>query len=96
MSIAQKLYEGGHITYMRTDSTTLSDDALKACETYIVKNYGKKYHNKNYVSKSKNAQEAHEAIRPTHIENSTVDGTPQEKKLYSNLEKNSCKSNGTC
>ena len=84
MSIAQKLYEGGHITYMRTDSTTLSDDALKACEAYIVKNYGKEYHNKkNFVSKSKNAQEAHEAIRPTHIENSTVDGTPQEKKLYS-------------
>ena len=84
MSIAQKLYEHGHITYMRTDSTSLSDEALKACEEYIVKKYGKKYHNKkNYVSKSKNAQEAHEAIRPTHIENSTVDGTPEEKKLYS-------------
>jgi DNA topoisomerase-1 len=84
MSIAQKLYEAGHITYMRTDSTSLSEEALKACETYIIKNYGKKYHNKkNYVSKSKNAQEAHEAIRPTHIENSTIDGTPQEKKLYS-------------
>jgi len=83
MSIAQKLYENGHITYMRTDSTSLSDDALKACEDYIIKNYGKKYHNKkNYVSKSKNAQEAHEAIRPTAIENPTVDGTPEEKKLY--------------
>ena len=84
MSIAQKLYENGHITYMRTDSTSLSDEALKACEEYIVKNYGKKYHNKkNYVSKSKNAQEAHEAIRPTHIEKAIVDGTPEEKKLYS-------------
>lgn len=84
MSIAQKLYEGGHITYMRTDSTSLSDEALKACQDYIVKNYGKKYHNKkNYVSKSKNAQEAHEAIRPTHIEKSEIEGTPEEKKLYS-------------
>jgi len=84
MSIAQKLYENGHITYMRTDSTSLSEEALKACEEYISKNYGKKYHNKkNYVSKSKNAQEAHEAIRPTHIEKSIVDGTPEEKKLYS-------------
>jgi DNA topoisomerase-1 len=84
MSIAQKLYEAGHITYMRTDSTSLSDEALNACETYIVKNYGKKYHNKkNYVSKSKNAQEAHEAIRPTHIENPSIDGTSEEKKLYS-------------
>tara|TARA_B100000902_G_C27302031_1_gene913380 strand:+ start:287 stop:2638 length:2352 start_codon:yes stop_codon:yes gene_type:complete len=84
MSIAQKLYENGHITYMRTDSTSLSDEALKGCEEYIVKNYGKKYHNKkNYVSKSKNAQEAHEAIRPTHIEKANVDGTPEEKKLYS-------------
>jgi DNA topoisomerase I len=84
MSIAQKLYENGHITYMRTDSTSLSEEALKASEDYIVKNYGKKYHNKkNYVSKSKNAQEAHEAIRPTYIEKPTVDGTPEEKKLYS-------------
>ena len=84
MSIAQKLYEGGHITYMRTDSTCLSEDALKACQEYITKNYGKKYHNKkNYVSKSKNAQEAHEAIRPTHIEKPVIEGTPQEVKLYS-------------
>ena len=84
MSIAQKLYEGGHITYMRTDSTNLSEEALKGCQDYILKNYGKKYHNKkNYVSKSKNAQEAHEAVRPTHIENQNIQGTPQEMKLYS-------------
>jgi DNA topoisomerase-1 len=84
MSIAQKLYEAGHITYMRTDSTSLSNEALKACESYIIKNYGKKYFNKkNYESKSKNAQEAHEAIRPTHIENPTIDSSPEEKKLYS-------------
>ena len=84
MSIAQKLYEGGHITYMRTDSTNLSEEALKGCQDYILKNYGKKYHSKkNYVSKSKNAQEAHEAVRPTHIENQNIQGTPQEMKLYS-------------
>ena len=84
MSIAQKLYEKGHITYMRTDSTSLSDDALKSCQDYIIKNYGKKYHNKkNYVSKSKNAQEAHEAIRPTHIENSIAGETAEEIKIYS-------------
>ena len=84
MCIAQKLYENGHITYMRTDSTSLSDEALKACQDYITKNYGKKYHSKkNYVSKSKNAQEAHEAVRPTHIENPNIEGTTEEKKLYS-------------
>ena len=84
MSIAQKLYENGHITYMRTDSTSLSEEALKACQDFITKNYGKKYHNKkNYVSKSKNAQEAHEAVRPTHIENPDIQGTNEEKKLYS-------------
>jgi DNA topoisomerase-1 len=84
MSIAQKLYENGHITYMRTDSTSLSEEALKACQDFITKNYGKKYHNKkNYVSKSKNAQEAHEAVRPTHIENPDIQGTTEEKKLYS-------------
>lgn len=84
MFIAQKLYEAGHITYMRTDCTNLSDDALKDCKKYILKNYGEEYYNKkNYLSKSKNAQEAHEAIRPTHIEKNTISGTPEQNKLYS-------------
>ena len=84
MTIAQKLYEKGHITYMRTDSNNLSDEALKSCENYIINQFGKDYHNKKkYDSKSKNAQEAHEAIRPTHIEKDKVEGDELEKKLYS-------------
>jgi len=83
MSIAQKLYENGHITYMRTDSVMLSNESLESIEKYIIKNYGKEYSSKfNYINKSKNAQEAHEAIRPTHIENININGTDEEKKLY--------------
>ena len=68
MSIAQKLYEGGFITYMRTDSTNLSDDIISQCVTYVVDKYGEEYSkSKNYKTKSKNSQEAHEAIRPTKI-----------------------------
>ena len=84
MDAAQKLYEAGLITYMRTDSTNLSEDALKACEKYITKEYGKEYSDlKKYTSKNKGAQEAHEAIRPTQIDKSNpegIDGDPQ--KLY--------------
>ena len=73
MDAAQKLYEAGHITYMRTDSTNLSKEALKKCEEYIKEKYGDKYSNPtNYNKKSKNAQEAHEAIRPTKIKVNTV------------------------
>ena len=69
MMAAQNLYEAGHITYMRTDSTNLSEEALKSIGQYILDVYGKSYHvEKNYKGKSKNTQEAHEAIRPTHIE----------------------------
>jgi DNA topoisomerase-1 len=75
MDAAQKLYEAGLITYMRTDSTNLSEDALKACKKYIDKEYGKEYSDtKTYSSKSKGAQEAHEAIRPTTIDKSDPEG----------------------
>ncbi len=84
MNIAQKLYEGGHITYMRTDSTNLSDEALKNCEKYVKSKFGSKYYCKRkYNSKSKNAQEAHEAIRPTKLDKDSIVGSAEEKKLYS-------------
>lgn len=83
MTIAQKLYESGKITYMRTDSVNLSETAIEMAKNTIVKEFGDKYSNpRQYKTKSKGAQEAHEAIRPTYIDNSTVDGTPQEKRLY--------------
>jgi DNA topoisomerase-1 len=83
MVVAQRLYEAGKITYMRTDSTNLSDTALESAERAIVKNYGDKYHQRRqYKTKNKGAQEAHEAIRPTYMENSTVDGDSGEKRLY--------------
>jgi DNA topoisomerase-1 len=69
MMAAQNLYEAGHITYMRTDSTNLSKEALKSIGEYIINTFGKNYHiEKNYIGKSKNTQEAHECIRPTHID----------------------------
>jgi DNA topoisomerase-1 len=83
MTLAQRLYEAGKITYMRTDSVNLSDTALEQIEKAIQKNYGKKYHNKRqFKTKSKGAQEAHEAIRPTYIENPSVDGERNEQRLY--------------
>ena len=83
MTIAQKLYESGKITYMRTDSVNLSETAIEMAKNTIVKEFGDKYSNpRQYKTKSKGAQEAHEAIRPTYIDNSTIDGTPQEKRLY--------------
>lgn len=69
MKVAQKLYENGHITYMRTDSVKLCDDIMEDIENKVKKDYGDKYYNKNdYKSKSKNSQEAHEAIRPSNIQ----------------------------
>jgi DNA topoisomerase-1 len=83
MQIAQKLYEAGHITYMRTDSTNLSVEAVKSINSAITKEFGKeKVENRTYKTKSKNAQEAHEAIRPTHPENKFLGANDQEKKLY--------------
>ena len=83
MRVAQTLYERGLITYMRTDSTNLSSLALGTAKKFILENYGGEYlHSRQYRTKSKGAQEAHEAIRPTYIENTEIEGTPQEKKLY--------------
>jgi DNA topoisomerase-1 len=84
MSVAQKLYEAGHITYMRTDSTNLSDTALAAAAAQIKSQFGDKYHQqRKYKTKSQGAQEAHEAIRPTYFEHNEAGNTPEEKKLYS-------------
>ncbi len=83
MRIAQGLYERGLITYMRTDSTNLSSLALGTAKSYITETYGEQYsHPRQYKTRSKGAQEAHEAIRPTYIANTDIEGTQQEKKLY--------------
>ncbi len=83
MRVAQALYERGLITYMRTDSTNLSGLALGTAKQFIVENYGPQYHHaRQYKTSSKGAQEAHEAIRPTYIGNTSIDGNAQEKKLY--------------
>ena len=84
MRVAQSLYERGLITYMRTDSTNLSSLALNASRKYICENFGEVYsHTRQYHTHSKGAQEAHEAIRPTYIGNTSIEGTAQEQKLYS-------------
>jgi DNA topoisomerase-1 len=83
MKIAQKLYEEGKITYMRTDSVNLSNLALATAKKEIIRSLGDKYlKTRQYKTKSKGAQEAHEAIRPTYIENETITGSIQEKNLY--------------
>jgi len=83
MSVAQRLYESGKITYMRTDSTNLSQLALDATEEEINRSFGKNYHQKRvYKTKAKGAQEAHEAIRPTYFNVQSLDGENQEKRLY--------------
>ncbi len=83
MMVAQKLYEAGKITYMRTDSVNLSDLALDAAEQQINSEYGKNYsHKRQFKTKSKTAQEAHEAIRPTDFSKETVAGSREEKALY--------------
>ena len=83
MSAAQRLYESGHITYMRTDSVNLSQDALNAAGKVISKMYGDNYHKtKRFSNKNKGAQEAHEAIRPTNFENKSVNMEPDQIKLY--------------
>ncbi|MAW65293.1 MAG: DNA topoisomerase I [Flavobacteriales bacterium] len=83
MSIAQKLYEQGHITYMRTDSTNMSNFALEGIKDEVVKSYGLEYHNKRvFKTKNKDAQEAHEAIRPTDFSKHEIDGEYQNQRLY--------------
>lgn len=82
MQLAQRLYESGKITYMRTDSVNLSDTALADAANAIKNSYGEKYHQvRKYKNKNENAQEAHEAIRPTYMDNTTVD-EPELKRLY--------------
>ena len=83
MRVAQTLYERGLITYMRTDSTNLSKLALATAKDFICNNFGAEYSKpRQFKTHSKGAQEAHEAIRPTYIANTQIEGTPQEQKLY--------------
>lgn len=83
MSVAQKLYEHGHITYMRTDSVNLSDLAVKSAKAVICQTLGEKYsHPRNFTTHTKGAQEAHEAIRPTYMDKTEVEGDRNEKLLY--------------
>jgi DNA topoisomerase-1 len=83
MAVAQKLYEAGRITYMRTDSTNLSNLALVKAREIIVSEFGEKYSkSRQFKTKSKGAQEAHEAIRPAYLDNPVITGNPNEKKLY--------------
>ncbi|HYV95504.1 MAG TPA: type I DNA topoisomerase [Chitinophagales bacterium] len=84
MLIAQRLYESGKITYMRTDSTNLSETALQLIHQEIEKSYGAKYaQERKYATKTANAQEAHEAIRPSYIEDKEIDGENDAQRLYS-------------
>lgn len=83
MQVAQRLYEAGRITYMRTDSVNLSDTALQGAQAEIINAYGEKYHKlRQYRTKSAGAQEAHEAIRPTYFNDHSIDGDNSEKRLY--------------
>ncbi len=83
MSVAQHLYEQGLITYMRTDSVNLSEQALAQCKEEVTKLYGEKYSRRfHYKTKTKGAQEAHEAIRPSYIDRREIEGTATEKRLY--------------
>ena len=88
MRIAQKLYEAGQITYMRTDSVNLSSLAINTAKDTIIKEFGEKYYKKRiYKTKSKNAQEAHEAIRPTYIQNKSIHASSDEERLYDLIRK---------
>lgn len=83
MMIAQRLYESGKITYMRTDSVNLSELAVNSSKLAITEMMGERYvYPRHFATKTKGAQEAHEAIRPTYMENAKIEGTPQERKLY--------------
>lgn len=83
MMVAQRLYEAGYITYMRTDSVNLSSLCLNTSKAEIVEKFGEEYsHPRQFQTKTKGAQEAHEAIRPTYMNKQDIEGTPQEKRLY--------------
>ena len=83
MMVAQRLYEAGYITYMRTDSVNLSALCIGSCKSVVTDTYGEQYlKSRNYSTSSKGAQEAHEAIRPTYMSNPTIEGTMPEKRLY--------------
>ena len=83
MRVAQQLYELGKITYMRTDSVNLSNMAIAMAKEEITKLFGEEYvKTRKYKTKTKGAQEAHEAIRPTYLKNSTIDGSPEQQRLY--------------
>jgi DNA topoisomerase-1 len=83
MSLAQRLYESGQITYMRTDSTNLSDLCINSCKQVVAETMGEQYvHPRMYHTKVKGAQEAHEAIRPTYMDRTKIEGNPTERKLY--------------
>jgi len=90
MLVAQKLYEAGKITYMRTDSVNLSKSAVEGAASFIKKEFGNSYsHPRKFSAKSKGAQEAHEAIRPTNLSRSTISGDSRESKLYELIWKRS-------
>ena len=90
MSMAQRLYESGLITYMRTDSTNLSQQAKQSAEEAIKENYGDQYHKKrDFKTKNKDAQEAHEAIRPTNFSISEIDAERDQQRLYDLIWKRS-------
>ncbi|MBQ3083232.1 MAG: DNA topoisomerase I, partial [Alistipes sp.] len=97
MSVAQHLYEQGLITYMRTDSVNLSVQALAQCKEEITKLFGEEYHRWfNYKTKSKGAQEAHEAIRPSYIDRQSIEGSTAEKRLYDLIWKRTVASQMVC
>lgn len=88
MAVAQKLYEQGHITYMRTDSVNLSQLAIRAAKAVICNTLGEKYSTpRNFATKTKGAQEAHEAIRPTYMDKESISGDKNEQQLYSLIRK---------
>src|SRR5690606_9945061 len=90
MSVAQRLYESGYITYMRTDSVNLSDTAINGAKAEILKSYGSEYSNPtNYKTKTSGAQEAHEAIRPTDFSQHSIDMGRDEDRLYDLIWKRS-------
>ena len=83
MTLAQRLYEAGYITYMRTDSVNLSSQAIDAAKKQIIAMFGQEYSEvRNYKTKTKGAQEAHEAIRPSYMDRTKIEGSAAEQKLY--------------